>query len=86
MKIRAHRGLLADSMQTVEEISPTYEAIREYFKKDSPFPDLYDGHIEVKPYGYDDRIKWNTHIVIVSECAIGFTDGPVNPNLDLLNG
>ena len=64
-------------MKTVEEIKPTISAVREYFKQNSFMPDLYDGKIEVKPYGFDDRINWNTHIVTIDGKAIGFTNEPV---------
>ena len=32
--------------------------------------------IEVKPYCYDERIGWTTHIVTIDGQAVGFTDGP----------
>ena len=81
MKIRNHRELLSESMQTVREIEPTIDAVRKFFKDGSMFDKLYDGVIKVEPYGFDDRIKWNTYIVTVDGKAIGFTDSPVeNPN------
>lgn len=33
--------------------------------------------IAVKPYAYDSRIDWDTHIVTVNGNAVGFTDGPL---------
>ena len=32
----------------------------------------------VEPYGFDDRIGWDTHIVLVKGQAWGFTDGPLD--------
>jgi hypothetical protein len=32
---------------------------------------------EVKPYWYDERIKWDTHVVLVKGSVWGFTDGPM---------
>lgn len=76
MKIRQHRGSLSDSMETAEDIAPTIEAIKAYFIKNSDpiFYSLYQGDIEVKPYGFDERINWNTHIITVNGNAVGFTD------------
>ncbi|AHC30525.1 hypothetical protein CC53_gp108 [Rhizobium phage vB_RleS_L338C] len=38
----------------------------------------YDRVTLVKPYGWDERIGWETHIVLVSGYGVfGFTDGPL---------
>lgn len=82
MKIRAHRALLEDAMKTVEDIEPTKEAVLSYFAwvevlmpEDKRRYRIED--IEVKPYGYDSRIGWDTHIVTLKGDAIGFTDSPL---------
>lgn len=36
-----------------------------------------DGQIVVKPYGFDDRIDWDAHIVTVNGVVVGFTNGPL---------
>lgn len=85
MKIRAHRELLEDSVLTVLDIEPTKNAVYDYFLLQIKDPELamawmdkYDrGDVEVKPYGYDSRIGWNTHIVTLKGDAVGFTDGPL---------
>lgn len=87
MKIRAHRELLADAMETVGEIEPTKEAVWRYLAWEKIdvgadevvlFMNTYSPNdIEVKPYGYDSRIEWNTHIVTLNGDAVAFTDGPL---------
>lgn len=85
MKIRAHRALLADAMKTVKEIEPTRNAVYDYFLFQIPDVEMqldwlgkYNrGDIEVKPYHYDSRIGWDTHIVTLKGNAIGFTDSPL---------
>lgn len=74
MKIRQHRAFLEDSIKTVTEIEPTISAIRAYFKQESPFPDMYNGKIEIKPYDFDERINWDTYIITIDGNAIGFTN------------
>lgn len=78
MKIRTHRETLEDAMATEQEIEPNIESVRAYFTKGSFWPELYKGDIKVEPYGFDERINWNTHIVTVDGNAIGFTDGPLS--------
>jgi hypothetical protein len=72
MKFRHHRSTLDESMRTVinvadaDELSSTLRLT---------YPDL-TGDIAIKPYGYDDRIEWDTHLVTIGGNAVGFTDGP----------
>jgi hypothetical protein len=39
-----------------------------------------DGVVSVSPYTWDERIKWDTHIVTLDGNAVGFTNGPVGSN------
>jgi hypothetical protein len=79
MQVRQHRRLLDESMETVETIEPTMTALVAWAERilaqwDIPKP--FD--IRIKPYGYDGRIKWNTHIVKLEGYGVlGFTDGPL---------
>ncbi len=34
-----------------------------------------DGVVAVEPYGYDNRVKWNTYIVTHNGHAVGYTNG-----------
>jgi hypothetical protein len=76
MKIRQHRALLTDSMQTVKEIPPTLRALRKHIKKCfNGLPDIKNSKITVTPYGFDQRIGWNTHIVTIEGYGVfGMTD------------
>ena len=81
MKFREHRGSLADSMETVVEIPATKAALKEEINK-ALWPyrlQFVESQICVDPYGYDSRIQWDTHIVIVEGYGVfGFTDSPVS--------
>jgi hypothetical protein len=80
MKIRIHRGGLAESMATIANIEPTAEAIAEYLR--SHWGGLgygvFSNDITVEPYCRDDRIGWDTYIVLMKDCAVAFTDGPLH--------
>lgn len=77
---REHRGLLADSILTVREITSLGD-LRAYVA------DLTGGQfrdVVVEPYGvdgkpfFDQRIGWDTYIVTVPGYGVlGFTNGPV---------
>ena len=85
MKIREHRGSLAESMETVCEIEPTLEAVVDHMHADKGWPGLYakvtPETVRVEKYGSgtDPRIGWNTHIVTIEGYGVyGFTDGPIH--------
>lgn len=71
-KFRHHRGDLAASMETTVEVGTLDDLAVELQRAG-----WSSGAIEVAPYGYDDRIGWDTHIVTVDGAAVGFTDGPM---------
>ena len=65
---RPHRELLSESMDDVAELEMASLIIR--------IVDQFGaGAVEVKPYGYDSRINWETYIVLHNGRAVGFTDG-----------
>ena len=78
MKLRQHRGLLADSMTTVIEIEPTIEALEQAIR-DSLSVQFSPKDIHVTFYCNDARIQWNNcHIVTIDGYGVyGFTDGPI---------
>lgn len=75
MKIRQHRGSLADSMETTKEIGESMEALLFEIQSQLRF-DLTIEMIRVKPYGgVDKRTGWDTHIVTINGYGVyGFTD------------
>jgi len=80
-KYRPHRGTLADAMAEVVEVADL-PALVEHMRKS--VQDWYPPEelptiktTTVKPYAYDDRIRWNTYIVMVNGSVWGFTDGPL---------
>ncbi len=82
MKIREHRAYLSESMKTVLEIDPTAEAIVRVASdalKPFNFKVTLD-MIKTEKYGngIDERIGWDTHIVIIKGYGVfGFIDGPI---------
>jgi len=70
-------------METVAEIKPTTEAIAEYLRAqwDGLGYTVHADNITIKPYCFDNRIQWNTHVVILNSSAVAFTDGPILPDL-----
>ena len=82
MKFREHRGLLAESMETVVDLEG-FDALVAYLaEKFKPWgvevtPEL----VKAEKYGgFDTRIGWDTWIVMVDGAAVGFTDGDPNGN------
>lgn len=76
MKFREHRGSLDDSMATCVEIEPTYEALKEHLKKILSYWPLPEPLVlEIKRYGYDNRIQWESYIVKLEGWGVvGFTN------------
>ncbi len=84
-RFREHRGGLADSMETMVELT-TMEELKSHVKKllwqfDVPANNLRFDDIQVKPYGChcwpDERIGWaETWVVTMPGYGVlGFTDG-----------
>jgi len=79
MKLRQHRGGLEESMATTIEIEPTMEALLAAVRASMSPLSVADDSLSVKPYGFDKRINWDTHIVEIQGFGVyGFTDGPLS--------
>jgi hypothetical protein len=72
---------LADAMAQVIEVASLDELVRRMRERVQdwyPIDQLPTiDNIKVEPYGFDDRIGWDTYIVTVNGSAWGFTDGPL---------
>ena len=68
---REHRELLKDAMETVQSFHRADQLVE--FVESIYGP----GEVKVEAYVWDDRIKWDTHIVTHNGNGVGFTDGPV---------
>lgn len=77
MRFRWHRGSLADSMETVEELSPFLPPLLAILVRSCP--EATPDNVVVEPYfGRDERCDWDrTYIVKVNGGPVGFTDGPL---------
>lgn len=82
MQFRQHRGSLADSMETVAVMEPTFKAILNYLKQQGVlgFDQINSTNaFHCKRYGYDERIDWNTYLISVDgHGVVGFTDTPIH--------
>lgn len=73
MKIRQHRGGLLESMQTMEHIEPTMNAIKTHVANCMQSMDFETVTLEY--CGYDNRIDWDCSYVIVDGHVFGMIDG-----------
>jgi len=77
---RDHKGGLAESMATAREFKTRGALVDELQKRmDKYGVGEYDcASIVVEPHGYDERIKWDTHVVYLEGYGVfGFTNGAV---------
>jgi hypothetical protein len=73
---RWQRSSLQDSMTTVTQFAGL-TALTDVIKSRVPMSDA--DKVTIEHYGFDCRINWETHIVLVNGEPVGFTDGPVAP-------
>lgn len=73
MKFRPHRELLDESMRDVVNLDGAKKSLEDHLRSCG----FRNGDVSVRPYCYDDRIKWDTHLVTLDGMAIGYTDGPI---------
>lgn len=77
-KYHPQRGSLEEAMKETVELAD-FAALRAHIAE--TWPEALLGTVVVKPYGYDARIGWDTHLVCVNGNAMGYTDGPVVESL-----
>jgi hypothetical protein len=66
MKYRPHRRLLDESMAEVIDLTHRRSLVEHLAKSLEQWGiDLTDGDVRVEPYGYDERIGWDTYIVTI---------------------
>jgi len=81
IKYRPHRGSLDAAMSEVVTLPANYASLLEHIRKDWSGWQVLES-INVQPYCFDERIGWNTHVVMArfankSVVPVGFTDGPL---------
>lgn len=74
-KFRWHRGSLSDSLATTVEVTDRY-ALFLLLEKDWHEP-VSGKAVDIKHYGFDRRIGWDTHLVTINGHVAGMTDGPL---------
>jgi hypothetical protein len=78
MKFRFHRGGLDESMATAVDVDG-WDGLVAHIASQTNFSHFTPATMKVVPYGFDDRIGWDTHLVSDSYGVIGMTDGPCSP-------
>lgn len=66
---RPHRGGLAESLAEAVEVQSREELERR----------IGQPILAINKHLWDDRIGWDTHIVITAEGVVGMTNGPLEP-------
>ena len=78
---RPHRGSLADSMREMVEVNDLSQLVRHMRREVErwyPGDELpTEENTKLEHYWYDDRIGWDTWMVLVKGQAWGFTNGPL---------
>ena len=79
-RYRDHKGCLYESLETTQEFADK-DALLEYLQKTLTQwckSDLDIKNVAIKPYGFDERIGWHSHIVYLKGWGVlGFTDKAV---------
>jgi hypothetical protein len=67
-------------MATAREVISLDDLVSDIQKSLRPFGrNVTINQVTVKPYCYDNRIGWDTHVVIIEGYGVyGFTDGPLS--------
>ena len=91
IKFRHVRGSLYDSMQTVVELEATKSSLFNYLSKflsdnflskcTSTEHTFTKDSIELEYECKDERNGWDTYLISVNGCAVGYTDGIVDDNI-----
>jgi hypothetical protein len=67
---REHRGSLEESMATVTELE-SWTALVEYvIALVKPYRETTKDDVLLKWYGYDERVNWNTTLVLVKDYGV----------------
>lgn len=76
---RPHRGSLDEAMAECVILESKQALIDHIAAELEPWPyTLTTDDLTLKPYGYDERICWDTHIVTLKNYGVlGFTNGAV---------
>lgn len=81
MRYRPQRGGLAESLAETVTIERSKAALVAHlcgYYADWPTPDITEATVTVKPYGYDERCDWDTHLVVLEGYGpTGMTDAPL---------
>lgn len=72
MKFRPHRGGLSEAMREVVELPDRAALVAHLAKNLARWGyRLTDTDMRVSPFGFDDRIKWDTHVVTIRNKKVG---------------
>lgn len=75
LKLRPLVGGLDEAMSKVVEVE-SQEGLLAYLRGHYRFWKPSDENVTFEPYGFDERIGWDTHLVCVDGKAALYADGP----------
>lgn len=78
MRIRGNRPTIEDSVSTTQEVEGRQQMVQHVFETlGKKGVVVTDEMVHVSHYGFDDRIDWDDHIIVVDGFGVfGFTDAP----------
>lgn len=80
VRIRQHRGGLHEAMATTAQIPRNMASLCLWLTEQTG-RNIQPADVQIEPYGYDDRIGWDTHLIKIFGIPFAFSDGliPVTP-------
>lgn len=78
MKVRPAGGMMTldESMEDCVELADG-AALMAHLLKHYDYWRPTEANVTIEPYGFDERIGWDTHLVCIAGKAALFTDGPM---------
>lgn len=75
--VREHRGGLSESMATAQAVRDKAELV-EIIRRGHYGAAVQPDQVHIEPYGYDDRINWDTYLITVDGYGVwGMANGPI---------
>jgi hypothetical protein len=76
MHFRQQRGSLEESLKTVVDLQDRKELVKHLRRVLAPMK-VQGKNVQVRYYGYDERINWPSYLVTLDGKAVGFIDGKI---------
>lgn len=67
---------IGEAMERVVDIADG-AALMEYLRRHFDYWNPTEDNVSIRPYGYDGRVQWDTHLICIDGKAALFSDGPI---------